>query len=563
MSDKLIEAKRIAERLFQQKRFTEAKDVLKNICEAAPNDAAAWLNYGAVTGQLGDLKDAETAFRRVLQINPNLPQGYYNLGKLLVLQGRAREAETYWRKYVGIMPALSEGHHQLANVLMDTGRVAESLPYFHEAMRLSPNNAETLLDYASALQKVGRFSESESIIKQMLAVTPEHARAYLKLANLYTTNHRYDESADALRQVLRIDPGMKGEVLQEFAVMARRQGDFRKAMGYYDEALSLRPDNFELRWERSLNLLLLGHFQEGLSEYEARTHYWKYRDEMHKYILSKPRWDGGDLEERTILIYAEQGFGDSIQFSRYLPLIADRGGEVIFYCYGELSGLLKRLRGVKRVEVLSEKILTESFAVHASIMSLPHLFRTQLDTIPAQIPYLYADTSLTSLWRERIDSSQLNVGLVWAGRSTHPENYWRSMSPQDLFPLADSGAINFYSLQKDLIFNEYKLVSSKLNIKDLSRDVHDFDDTAAIISNLDLIITVDTAVAHLAGALGRPVWTLVHFPPDWRWMMDREDSPWYPTMRLFRRGKEEAWVTVIQRVSEALVQWAKASGKSL
>ncbi len=561
MQHNLAKLSRKAEALFQQNRLAEAKVAFRKICKAMPRNAEAWLNFGAVVGLLGEFPEAEVAFRRVIEINPHLPQGYFNLGKLLVLLGRMHEAEACWRTYVGIEPTQPEGQYQLARVLKNLGRFADALPFYREALRLSPDAAEVSLDYGETLQLLGRFDEAEATYRQVLALSPADANAYLKLAHLYGMSHRFEQSTEALQQALRLDPGMKGAVSRQSATTAIWQGKFMEALAHYDEALALQPDNIELRWERSLHLLRLGRYQEGWREYEVRTRYWKWRDVMHSYKFVQPRWDGSPLEGRTILIYAEQGFGDNIQFSRYLPLISEGGGKILFYCQEELLRLFRRMKGIDRVEARSDKVLAERFDVHAPIMSLPYLFDTRVETIPARIPYLTADPDAVARWRARMNPARFNIGLVWAGRPTYMENYWRSLTVRALSPLAGTGPVTFYALQKDAVAAEVETISSLLDIRDLSADLHDFDDTAAVISNLDLVISVDTAVAHLAGALGRPTWTLLHFPSDWRWLTDREDSPWYPTMRLFRRAPDEEWVAVIKRVASELAVLVSRSAK--
>lgn len=562
MQANLVRLRRKADALFQQNRLLEAKAAFRMICKAVPDDVEAWLNFGAVAGLLGEFPEAEAAFRRVLEINPHLPQAYFNLGKLLVLLGRLHEAETYWRTYVDVMPAEPEGQYCLASVLKNIGRSIESLPLFREALRLRPDATEVFIEYGEALQLLGRFDDAEAAYRKALALSPDNVNAYLKLAQLYGTTRRFDSSAEALQRMAAIDPTMKGIVSHQHASNALWQGKYAEAMAHYDEAAVLQPDNMDLRCERAFHLLRLCRFQEGWREHEARVRHWRWLDAMHAYRFAQPRWDGAPLKGRTLLVYAEQGFGDNIQFCRYLPLIAEQGGKVLFYCHEELLSLFRRMRGIERVEPRGENVTRERFDVHVPIMSLPYLFDTRPETIPANIPYLAADPAKVERWCERMDPQLFNVGLVWTGRPEHRENYWRSLTPRDLAPLSEAGPVKFHSLQKDATGVGIEAIASVLDIADLSEDLHDFDDTAAVIRSLDLVISVDTSVAHLAGALGRPTWTLLHCPADWRWLVDREDCLWYPTMRLFRQAPGEKWSAVTERLASELTLVATRRAKA-
>ncbi len=561
MSNNLIKLRRKADALLGKNRLAEAKTVIREICRATPHDADAWVNLGVVEGRLGEFRQAETAFRRALEINPHLSQAYFNLGRLLEQRGRLREAEACWRLYVGIMPADPEGKYQLANVLKDIERFDDALPFYREVLRSNPNAVEVLLDYGETLMYTGRFEEAEAAYRQAIALVPDNAAAYLKLARIYMVTHQFERSAQALQRVAEIDPGMQATVLQQAATAAIWQGKFTEALNHFDAALALQSDNIALRWERSMHLLRLGRYHEGWCDYELRSRYWKWSDAMRGYQFDRPRWDGAPLAGRTILIYAEQGFGDNIQFSRYLPMVAERGGKVVFYCQKELLKLFRRIKGVERVEPRSERVKEERFDLHIPIMSLPFVFDTRSDSIPAPIPYLSADEHAVARWRARMDTQQFKVGLVWAGHVTNSDNYWRSLSVRDLAPLAGVDRVTFYSLRVGGAVSEFAELAELLDITDLSAELHDFDETAAVVANLDLVISVDTAVAHLAGALGRPTWTLLHFPSEWRWLTDREDSPWYPTMRLFRCAPGEGWSAVMRRVASQLREMAAPAGE--
>lgn len=549
-SHQIVNAKRKAEALFQQGRFAEARAVHRKLCRHVPQDPDNWLDYGVVCGVLGEHAESEAAFRRALQLNPHLPQAYFNLGKLLGLLGRLHEAEPFFRAYVSIMPAVAEGHYQLARVLVGMGRFGEALPAFQEALQRAPGAVAVMLDYGAALQHLGRFDDAESVLNQALALAPAQGAVHLALANLFASRRRFDDAAEALRRAAEHDPTSRPAVLHQTGNIAKDRGRYQEAADHYERALALQPDGVDLRLEHAANLLRLGRFEEGWQEYEARTRHPRWLDEMGAYRFSRPRWDGGRLQGLTVLVYAEQGFGDTLQFGRYLPLLHARGATVIFYCQRELVRLFRRMEGIRRVEEAGEAILAEQFDVHVPLMSLPGLFGTRLETIPAAVPYLSADPADLARWRTRIGDAGVKVGLVWSGRPTHLENFRRSLAPRALAPLAAVRGARFFALQKG--GDVAALRSAGLEVEDLSGELHDFADAAAAIAALDLIITVDTAMAHLAGASCRPVWTLLPFPSDWRWLAEGEESPWYPTMRLFRCGIDEAWPAVVQRAAVAL-----------
>jgi hypothetical protein len=299
-------------------------------------------------------------------------------------------------------------------------------------------------------------------------------------------------------------------------------------------------------------LLLKGDFKNGWKEYEWR---WEAKCFISKkFHFSKPFWDGGDITGRTILLHAEQGLGDTIQFVRYVSLVERMGAKVITACQKELKSLLVKSKLFGTVVSFQDPI--PEFDIHCPLMSLPFTLLTSIETIPAEIPYITADSELISRWRERIQPDHsFKIGVVWSGNPKYKKNRVRSCSLETFSPLAEHNEITFYSLQKGDAAEQAKNPSNNMKLVDLTDEINDFSDTAAFIEHLDFIITVDTAVAHLAGAMGKPVWTLLPFVPDWRWMLDREDSPWYPTMKLFRQTSPGDWDSVIMRIKEELKEF--------
>ena len=304
-------------------------------------------------------------------------------------------------------------------------------------------------------------------------------------------------------------------------------------------------------WNLSLALLLSGDFAGGWEEYEWR---WKMKNNDGR-NYSCPLWQGEDIVGRTINLHVEQGFGDTIQFIRYAPMVMQRGAKVIVECQPQLVRLLASVEGLAHITDRTASSIY--FDMHAPLLSLPRIFSTTLKTIPCHVPYLSADRVLVAKWRQKIEPlpGRFRVGLVWAGNPTHGNDRNRSCALVDFALLAKIPNVIFYSLRKDEGAEQCENPPHEINLVDLTRDIADFADTAALMDNLDLIISVDTAVAHLAGALGRPVWTLLPFVPDWRWLLDRRDNPWYPTMRLFRQSKPGNWRGVMADVANALREY--------
>jgi hypothetical protein len=315
-------------------------------------------------------------------------------------------------------------------------------------------------------------------------------------------------------------------------------------MRAYEDALYFQPDHSDAHWNRALLHLLLGEFDRGWLEYEWR---WLKFPEVRRYF-AKPLWDGFDISGKTILLHAEQGFGDTIQFVRFAPLVAARGATVNLECQPELEGLFQHVPGVARTVSRGDPL--PPFDIHCPLMSLPRALGIDITNVPNQVPYLQVDQNLLHKWERKLKEYEgcQKVGLVWGGAKTHPRDAERSIPLDALAALNRLHGVRLFSLQKDIA----RQASAATGWIDFTAELHDFAETAALTANLDLVIGVDTAVVHLAGALGKPAWTLLPHSPDWRWLLGRDDSPWYPTMRLFRQAVPGDWSGVIGRVVELL-----------
>ena len=488
--------------------------------------AAAWNDYGLKLQLEKNFTAAIEAARKALALDRHHFGAHCNLGAALHSLGRHEEAIAWLIDTVIKFPDLPDGHLNLGNALMAVGRLDDALKSYRRALDISPDYAEVHSNYGLCLSQLGDLKSSESALKSGLEIKPNHPGLHVNLGNTMMQQQRLGDSVAAHRAALR-----------------------------------LKPDLPIAHWNLALALLASGQYREGWAEYEWR---WKWSgfSEPHR-GFRQPVWNGETPSQigGSVLVTSEQGYGDTIQFCRYLPMLVAVGHKIIFEVQEPLHSLLAanfesaNIAVIPRADTPLCVYCDPEFSAHVALMSLPHHFRTDLDTIPADIPYLKPDPDRVSVWQRRLGrrvkrpKPVLRVGLVWAGRPEHSRDRERSIPPELLQPLADVEGVSYYSLQKG---TDERIQPEGLNCRVLGPDLEDFNDTAAVISCMDLIITVDTAVAHLAGSLGREVWVLLAHAPDWRWMLSRTNSPWYPTVRLFRQTEPRTWHPVIQKVQKCL-----------
>jgi hypothetical protein len=393
-----------------------------------------------------------------------------------------------------------------------------------------------------------RFAEAESLYRRVLSLQPSFPECLNNLGAALLNQDKLDEAMECLNQAVALDPNHAG-ALANIGNTLREMGRAEDAVMALRKAAALQPRDANIHWNLSLALLLTGQFEEGWPAFEARRGV--RHVPMHREV-TKPHWTGQQFQGQTLLIHEEQGYGDMIQFVRYVPLAKARGGEVIVTCRPPLRRLLKSQCGIK--QLISDGDPVPSFDLQSPIITLPLIFGTTVGTIPANVPYIKADANLAEGWRRAIAQlpRALNVGLAWAGSPQHPRDSKRSMQLQSLQPLLSIAGARFLSLQKQGSNN----MASESGFLDWTGRLNDFAATAALIANLDIIISVDTAIAHLAGAMGKAVCLLLPFNPDWRWLLNRSDSPWYPTMRLFRQQRPGDWQTPVRQVADELQKLA-------
>jgi TPR repeat/Glycosyltransferase family 9 (heptosyltransferase) len=436
-------------------------------------------------------------------------------------------------------------HHQ-------AGGLTEAEQLYRQILALQPIHISAMHHLGVIACQTGRSDIGIGLIRQSIALDPNYAEAHNNLGSALTEKSQFDEAIGAYRQAIALKPNY-AEAYSNLGLALQAMGQLDEAIGAYRQAIALNNNFPDAHYNLALMLLLQGDFQRGWQEYEWR---WKCKDfPSFRRNFTQPLWDGGPLETRTLLLHAEQGLGDAIQFIRYLPLVAQRGGRIIIECQAELQRLLRTMPVKCQIVTCGEPLPV--FDLHSPLLSLPSVFGTTLDNVPKTVPYLHAAAQDAKIWQQRLDGHLpiVKVGLVWAGNLK--PNRIRSIKLSSLAPLGQVPGVRFFSLQKGEASAQARTPLAGMEFVDWTAELKDFADTAALIANLDLVITVDTAVAHLAGAMGKPVWTLLPFVPDWRWLLEREDSPWYPSMRLFRQSVRGDWESVIKRVADALPLWIK------
>jgi thioredoxin-like negative regulator of GroEL len=434
--------------------------------------------------------------------------------------------------------AIAIEHHQ-------AGRLVQAEQLYREVLQQQPNHVEALHRLGVIASQIGKHEKAIPFYQKVLTLVPNFAEAHFNLASALQNQDRIEEAIAHYQQGLALQPNYP-EVHLNLGAAFKAQGRLEKAIAHYQQAITLKPNYPKAHYNLALALLQHGDLPQGFAEYEWR---WQLPHNPPR-DFSQPLWDGLDLQGRRILIHAEQGLGDTIQFIRYAPLVAQRGGYVIAECQAPLVQLLATVPGIN--QLVTQGATLPHFDVHAPLLSLPHLFGTTLETIPAQFPYISPPES-DKLKLEVPPGTTLKVGIAWAGSPKNPNNRHRSLDVSYFLALLDIPGVAFYSLQKEPPAAELtQLGDRKEQVQDLSKQLQDFTDTAEIVEQLDLVITVDTSIAHLAGALGKSVWVLLNFDPDWRWLIGREDSPWYPSVRLFRQESPGNWHNVFVQVAQSL-----------
>jgi tetratricopeptide (TPR) repeat protein len=600
--------------LMALKRHDEALKSYDRAIVLRPDFVVAHSNRGNALQALNRFDDALASFDRALMLQPDYVEAYYNRGNVLQALKRYDEALASYDRALSLHPDYIEALANRAVSLQALKRHSEALASLDRALALHPDNIDALTNRGVALNALKRYDEALASYDRAFVLCPDHIDALTNRGVALNELQRYEEALASYDRAIALQPddaqahSNRGHTLHELmrfeeslascdrALMLRpdladahcNRGNalnalrrFEDALASYDEALKLRPDYAEALTNRGIALHALKRFDDEMASYEralalqpdyAEAHFnagwcrmlrgdfsgwseyeWRWQTALRraKRDFAEPLWSGAQgVADKTVLLHAEQGFGDTIQFCRYAPLVAERAGRVILEVQAPLRELMCDLPGVAQIVSRGETL--PDFDLQCPLLSLPHVFGTELSTVPAGVPYLRARPQDVAAWNALLGPrNRPRIGLAWSGSPSHRNDRNRSIALAAFLPLLDTDAV-YLSLQPNVAAADTELLDRHGGIARPGDKLKTFADTAALIANLDLVITVDTAVAHLAGALGKPVWVLLPFVPDWRWLLDREDSPWYPTARLFRQDDSRTWDAVIARVGAAL-----------
>ncbi len=562
-----------------------AVNLIQKAISKDPGIPQFYNNLGLVYLENGKYEEAINSFNQALRLKPDFDEAYNNTGNALHAQGENEKAVKYYQQAIGLNPHYVEAYNNIGVVLKETGRVGDAIKYYHRALRIKPDAEEIYFnlgvaltdkgeldaaidcynkaidinyDYAEAYNNLGALLKDQGNLndaiekyRKALDLNPELAEAYNNLGIALNEKGLIEEGIENYKLALRFNPHF-AQVYYNLGIAFRQLGILDAAIDNYQKAISLKSGYADAHWNYALALLADGKFTKGWKEYE-----WRFRKKdqntIYPYIPILPRWNGLSFAGKRLLIHDEQGLGDTIQFVRYIPMVKALGGTVIFETRKPLLKILRGFPGIDElVERSNDKAAYTGCDLYMPLLSLPGILNTTVATIPDKVPYLYTDSGKKDYWQGRLKGDGFKVGLVWAGKAGHLNDKNRSLTLEQLLPLLSIDGISFYGLQKGDTTEYINSAANELLEGNFGREFKDFSDTAGIIDNLDLVISVDTAVAHLAGAMGKPVWTLLPFAPDWRWMLDRANSPWYPTMRLFRQKKPGDWDEVIKTAANKL-----------
>ncbi|MBP0594595.1 tetratricopeptide repeat protein [Paraburkholderia sp. LEh10] len=567
----------------QQGQHEEAANLVRRAADLRPQDAGLQLNLGNALKALGRLDQAIERFRNALTLAPAFPMAHYNLGNAYALAGRHEDAVDAFQKSLRLQPMDASSHVNLGNALHALGRHRDAIASFRRALELRPGHAGAHNNLGMALNALGSADDAIAHFRAALKAEPRFAAARFNLGNTLDATGRHHEAVAAFEAVLAREPNLPpalfglGNALAALGRHAEARPRFERAVGLdpkfalawlnlgaahhalgahdaalraFDQALRLRPDLAVAHMNRAVTLLTLGDFKRGLPEYEWRLE----NTAPAPHAAALPRWNGEPIADRTLFVHAEQGFGDTLQFVRFVELAAQRAARVVLEVQPALVSVLASAAKQWRVTLIAQGAPRPRADLQCPLLSLPYALGTDLESIPSRTPYLNAPAASRREWRGSLGGhAKRKIGLAWSGRTQRQEN--RSLTLAALEPLFALDDIDWIVLQPALRDDERAALDTHPGAKNIHRfdeRIHDFADTAAIIERLDGVVSIDTSIAHLTGALNRPLWLMLPFAADWRWFTRDASSPWYPSACLVRQPRPGAWAEVVEEVASAL-----------
>ena len=531
-------------------RLDEATERLQQAVAIDPDYAVAHKNLGVTLNQLGRSREAAKHLRRALELAPDDADAYKSLGLAMLNQGQLHEAAESLAKAASLKPDDPEATNNLGVVLKDMGRLDDAAAHLRKAVQLRPSFADAHNNLGTVLSMQRELDQAAESFREALRLDPDHVDALHNLGAALRDLGQLQEGEKCLREAIDRNPG-DVEAHNNLGAALQAQGKYDEAMAQYEYVLRANPDHVWAHFNRSTILLASGDFEHGWLEYE-----WRFkRPGIVPRRFHGPYWDGSPKPDQTLLLYAEQGLGDTLQFVRYANSARQRVGRVIVECQEVLIPLLSRCKGIDRLVAKGSDL--PEFDYHAPLMSLPGILRTKPADAPADVPYLSADPELVEQWREQLGRFEgFKVGVNWQGNPQFRRDHHRSMPLACFAPLAEVPGVCLFSLQWGTGREQLSDASLGFEVIDFGNDLDKatgaFMDRAAIMTGLNLLITSDTAIAHLAGAMDMPVWVALPLSPDWRWGLEAEVPPWYPSMRLFRQSRLGDWESVFQRMARRL-----------
>ena len=539
--------------LHSLQNYGEALRSYERALRLKPDYADAWYNKGISFKKLNRLNDAELCYNQAIRLNPDHAEAFANRGNVLTALGRPVEALRSLDRAIAIRPVFADAWFNRGIALEALDRLDEAAANYDRAAAIRPDFADVYFHRGNAQQKLRRLTDAVGSYDRALAIRPNFAECYCNRSNALRLLGRLEDALESCDRALALHPEFaeshnnRGVVLQEL----ERPDD---ALRSFERALALNPDFADAWWNRSTSALIMGQFEEGWRLYEWRK---LKSDPLGNRSFPQPVWSGReDIRDKILLVHAEQGLGDTIQFCRYAFLARARAAKVIFVVPDVLVRLLNNRDPA--ISVLGQTAPLPEFDYHISLLSMPLAFGTTLDDCPADIPYLRAEVDRAERWRQKLGSHGFRIGICWQGNRRGEVDIGRSLPLRCFERIAGTPGVRLISLQKDVGVEQLENLPTGMSVEALGGkfdcDGNAFIDCAAVIENLDLVISSDTAIAHLTGALGKPGWVALKRVPDWRWLIDRRDSPWYPTLRLFRQARRGDWQSVFDTMHAELVE---------